>query len=56
MHWYVITDPTSYDRVRNYSIQYPNGYSIKVVPGTVPGMPGTVLAGQLPLNGLPNAK
>ena len=26
---YVITDPTSYDRVRNYSIQYPDGYSIR---------------------------
>ena len=31
---YVITDPTSYseyDRVRNYSIQYPNGYSINML-------------------------
>ena len=29
---YVITDSTSYDRVRNYSIQYPNGYSISNRP------------------------
>ena len=29
---YVVTDPTSYDRVRNYySIQSPDGYSIRYI-------------------------
>ena len=29
---YVITDPTSYDRVRNYSTQHPTGMSSTTVP------------------------